>query len=109
MDALPESSPNALIEVLSPDDSCAELMSRFADYANMGVPHIWLVDPIARRFSIYREGSLIASPRLELPQHSVVIELSDIFPTLSLEHAASELLSEGYRFGWTFAVEDDPR
>ena len=65
--------------MLSPDESHVELMSKFADYTGMSVPHIWLVDPITKGFSVYHEGSLIASQRLELPEYSVVIELFDIF------------------------------
>ena len=79
---IPEKLPLIVIEVLSPDESHAELMSKFADYSGIHIPHIWLVDPITKGFSIYREGSLISSQRLELPEYSVVIELSDIFSNL---------------------------
>ena len=80
VEAVPERVPLVVIEVLSPDDSYADLMSRFADYAAIGVRHLWLVDPVSRGFSVYRDRSLLASSRLELTEHSIVIELSDIFP-----------------------------
>lgn len=77
--AVPERKPLIAIEVLSPDDSYADLMHKFADYAAFGVAHIWLVDPIIRRFSVYHDGSLTAVAQLEVPEHAVSIRLSDIF------------------------------
>lgn len=77
--SIPEQIPFVAIEVLSPDDRYADLMLKFADYAEMGIPHVWLVDPISRRFAIYRDGSLIATPQFELTEYSFVIRLSDLF------------------------------
>src|SRR5262249_18773066 len=77
--AVPEMKPLIVIEVLSPDDSHAELMRKFTDYAEIGVPHIWLVDPVARRFSVYRDESLIGTTQFEVPAHGVLIRQSDIF------------------------------
>lgn len=77
--AVPDAKPLAIIEVLSPDDSHAELMRKFADFAALGVPHIWLVDPIAKRLSIYHDESLTATPRLEISEHAVLIRHADIF------------------------------
>lgn len=71
--------PFLIVEVLSPADSHAELMRKFADYARLSIPHIWLVDPIAKQLSIYRDGSLIATPRLELPDHSFAITACEVF------------------------------
>ena len=77
---LPELSPLIAIEVLSPDDSYAELMRKFADYASLGIPHIWLVDPIAKRLSIYHDESLDAVRQLEVLAHGLVVRPSDVFP-----------------------------
>jgi Uma2 family endonuclease len=78
-DEVPESSPLIAIEVLSPDDSHTELMRKFADYAALGVPDIWLVDPIARRFSTYHDESLSSTQQFEMPSYGVLIRPSDIF------------------------------
>ena len=78
-ESMPETRPLIVIEVLSPNDSHAELMRKFADYASLGIPHIWLVDPIAKRFSIYHDESLTAMPQFEVPGHSVSIRPADIF------------------------------
>ena len=77
---VPELTPLIAIEVLSPDDSHAELMRKFADYASLGIPHIWLVDPIARRLSIYHDESLEAVRQFEVPAHGLVVRPSDLFP-----------------------------
>ena len=77
--AVPEHMPLAVVEVLSPNDIMAEQLSKFSDYASAGIPHIWLVDPMDKRFWVYRDESLIATPRLELPEYSVVITATDVF------------------------------
>lgn len=76
---LPPETPLAAIEVLSPDESHAELMRKFEDYERLGVRHIWLVDPIAQRFAIYHAASLTDTRELKLGEHNVTIRLADIF------------------------------
>ncbi|MBI4902965.1 MAG: Uma2 family endonuclease [Acidobacteria bacterium] len=76
---VPEVPPLIVVEVLSPDDIHAELMRRFADFESLGVPHIWLVDPIAKRFAIYHDESLTATTQFSVPAHGVLIRLTDIF------------------------------
>ena len=76
---VPQSQPLIVIEVLSPDDSHAELMRRFADYAAVGVPNIWLVDPITQCLSIYHDRSLTASAVLAIPGYNVAIRPADIW------------------------------
>lgn len=78
-EAVPERNPLIVVEILSPDDSHAELMRKFADYASIGIPRIWLVDPITRRFSIYNDESLMATTQLEVAEHGVFIRVFDVF------------------------------
>jgi Uma2 family endonuclease len=40
--------PDLVIEILSPDDRPADLLSKIADYLQAGIPHIWIVDPYRR-------------------------------------------------------------
>ena len=62
-------------------------MRKFADYAALGIPHIWLVDPIATRLSIYHDESLEAVRQFEVPAHGVVIRPSDARASVGLEES----------------------
>ena len=41
--------PFAVIEVLSPEDSWADVAERIDDYTKFGIPNIWIIDPVRRR------------------------------------------------------------
>jgi Uma2 family endonuclease len=41
-------APLICIEVLSPEDRIQRMQERIDDYAQMGVEHIWLIDPTSR-------------------------------------------------------------
>jgi Uma2 family endonuclease len=40
--------PHLVIEVVSPDDEVAEMLTKIGDYLAAGIPHIWVVDPYKR-------------------------------------------------------------
>ena len=40
--------PDLAIEVVSPDDEAAEMLTKIGDYLAAGIPHIWVVDPYKR-------------------------------------------------------------
>lgn len=54
--------PDLAVEVLSPDDTAAELLAKVNDWLAAGTSQVWLVDPAHRTISIYRgrggEGSV---------------------------------------------------
>jgi Uma2 family endonuclease len=39
--------PFLCIEILSPDDSAAELRVKINEYLDFGVPYVWVIDPIS--------------------------------------------------------------
>ena len=41
-------APTLCIEILSPGDTLGSLERRIADYVSLGVPNIWLIDPVER-------------------------------------------------------------
>jgi Uma2 family endonuclease len=41
-------APLICIEILSPEDRIQRMQERIEDYAQMGVEHIWLIDPVSR-------------------------------------------------------------
>ena len=95
----PEDNPIALVpdwvcEVLSPSTAHTDRVEKMPLYANHGVGHLWLVDPLAQTLEVYRrEGSVWvvasthgaeAAARPE-PFHAVPFDLGALFrrPTVS--------------------------
>jgi Uma2 family endonuclease len=76
--AIPEDTPLAVIEVVSPDDRHDGLMHKLDDYQNMGIPRIYVVNPPFRRVSHYRDGELKSVDTIELGA-SITIPVSSIF------------------------------
>jgi Uma2 family endonuclease len=52
---VPLMPPLLVIEILSKDDRYHDLMEKLEEYRVWGVPNIWIVDPLARRLSVYTE------------------------------------------------------
>jgi Uma2 family endonuclease len=40
--------PHLVIEIVSPDDEASERLQKIADYAEAGIPYVWIVDPYKR-------------------------------------------------------------
>ena len=55
---VPETPPFVVVEIISKDDRHQDLMQKLEEYREWGVPHIWLIDPLTRRFSMYTELGL---------------------------------------------------
>ncbi len=74
-------APYICIEVLSPEDTFPRLQDRFDDYLAMGVPNIWVLDPVSRRaWSIAREGHFEALDGVLRTQDGrVSMALADLF------------------------------
>ncbi len=76
--------PTICIEVLSPEDRLARAELVMADYRAMGVPNIWLIDPIRR--TAYTFGSngaeLVSGTQLSVPGTSIVLDLPTLFAQL---------------------------
>ncbi len=54
--------PVAVIEILSPEDTVNRLLAKLADYAQMGIPTILVIDPKEGRHLRYANGALAALP-----------------------------------------------
>ena len=51
--------PVAVFEVLSPENSMRQMMRKFQLYREMGVPHIWLIDPADRIWQRFTKDGLV--------------------------------------------------
>lgn len=59
-------APLAVFEVLSPEDTVKRLIRKLADYAAMGIPQIWVVDPDSGVFQRYSAGGLVPDSTFDL-------------------------------------------
>ena len=46
--------PRLVVEVRSPSDSFSQMMVRISQYLALGVPLVWLVDPLERAITVFR-------------------------------------------------------
>jgi Uma2 family endonuclease len=70
--------PIAVFEVLSPEDTVRRIQRKLKDYAAMGIPQIWIVDPEIGRFQRYADASLGAGTRFAEPAYGIEFDLSEI-------------------------------
>ncbi len=86
--------PFICIEIMSPEDRIPRATRVLADYSLMGVPNIWLVDPIRRVAYIYNASGLqlAASLVLTVPGTPIRLDLNDIFLKLDRKIASRKRL-----------------
>ena len=79
-----QTPPLLCVEVLSPEDRLARAELVLADYRNMGVPNIWLIDPIRRIAYTFGEAgmSLVFETQLTVPGTPIVLDLPALFAKL---------------------------
>jgi Uma2 family endonuclease len=77
-------APLICIEILSPEDRLARTLERFADYSQMGVEHLWLIDPLSRHaWTISADGSQQrVMEALLVPGTPIRIDLAEVFAEL---------------------------
>jgi Uma2 family endonuclease len=84
--------PLLCIEILSPDDRLPRAELVLADYFAMGVPNIWLIDPIRR--VAYTYGSRGLQPadvtHLTVPGTSILLDLTEAFAKLDKKMGISD-------------------
>jgi Uma2 family endonuclease len=72
-----ETAPDLAIEILSPSNTTKRWAELSADYASIGVPELWRVDPDAESVEVYSlaEGGYVLASRSEGEDtvHSVVL------------------------------------
>jgi Uma2 family endonuclease len=81
-ESVPSTPPLLVIEILSKDDRYHDLMEKLDEYRVWGVPNIWVVDPAAKRFSIYSESALKHVSSLALAEYPLELTPSILFSDL---------------------------
>jgi len=75
--------PFVAIEILSEDDRMTRVIERLLEFAAIGTPHIWVIDPRLKKMFTFHghtlqevEGDIIATgdPRLELTRAEIFQE-----------------------------------
>jgi len=93
-DAPPEQVPTVppllCIEVLGPGQSPEQEIPTLADYLAMGVPNIWLIDPIRRAAYTYGTAGLQEADMtsLTVPGTSIQVDLTPAFARLDRKRAS---------------------
>jgi Uma2 family endonuclease len=67
--------PLAVFEILSPEDSVQRLMRKLEDYAMMGIPEIWVIDPQDSTYSRYEERQLLRKDLFSIDAHSISFQM----------------------------------
>ncbi len=78
-DPVPAAPPLIAIEILSPDDRNHNVVLKLEEYRIWGVRHVWLVDPEARRLSVYGDDSLQEVAWFEVPEFGLRVLPEEIF------------------------------
>jgi Uma2 family endonuclease len=73
--------PLAAFEVLSPDNTMREMMAKFEDYRQMGIPQIWLIDsdsPGPHVWQRYEDGRLVNRNVFDLSSRGIHFDMDEI-------------------------------
>jgi Uma2 family endonuclease len=70
--------PIAVFEILSPEDTVSKMRRKLADYAKMGIPQIWVVDPEDGASLRYLDGELLRGEVFEEPSRGISFRIEEI-------------------------------
>mgnify|MGYP002391513541 CR=1 FL=1 len=77
-DPVPELCPLVVAEIVSPDDFHQDIMTKLKDYAGIGVPHIWLINPGDQTIYTFEDRSLKCVLAFDLPELQASITAEQI-------------------------------
>jgi Uma2 family endonuclease len=70
--------PIAVFEILSPEDTVHRMRRKLADYAKMGIPQIWVIDPEDGASLRYVDGELLRGEVFEEPSLGISFRIEEI-------------------------------
>ena len=71
-------TPLAVFEILSPTDRMTDVLEKLADYQQMGIPAIWVIEPKKPTCYLYSSGQLTPATTFELPGSSHRVAMTEI-------------------------------
>ena len=76
--------PILCIEILSPEDRKSKTVRVLNDYLLMGVPNLWLFDPIDLLAFTYTASGLHSAetPRMLIPNSPIYLDLAELFASM---------------------------
>lgn len=76
-------APLLCIEILSKDQRMSEIEERAKDYLTMGVPMVWIVDPLRRTaFVSDANGQRQVAEELAVPEREIRVTVAEVFAEL---------------------------
>ena len=81
-------APLLCIEILSPEDTLRKMRRRSEDYFAMGVPYVWIFDPVGRVVMVCGADGSAYEQRagvLGLPDSAVALDLGEMFSVFDEE------------------------
>ena len=70
--------PLAVFEILSPTDTMTEMLEKLADYQQMGIPAIWVIEPKKLLYYFYSSGQLTPAAIFQLPGTNFQVAMAEI-------------------------------
>lgn len=70
--------PLAVFEILSPEDKMTRMLAKLADYEQMGVGAIWVIEPRKPAYFLYAEGKLLPASDFKLPGADFSVAMEEI-------------------------------
>ncbi len=83
-DNIVQKAPLICIEIFSPEDRIHRMQERIDDYLTMGVEHIWLIDPVARKAWVATPDGTHkpANAEFTVPNTPIRLSLAEVFAEL---------------------------
>ena len=70
--------PVAVFEALSQEDTMTRVMRKLNDYAAMGIPHIWVIDPKGPKSWQFQNGQLKSTSTFGAPGDRIQFSIAEI-------------------------------
>jgi len=67
------------IEILSEGDRMTEVLEKLEEYAAIGTPHIWLIDPRLRQMFTFHQNTLAEVKILSTPEPRLELTRDEVF------------------------------